>query len=84
MLGDKYRVVPHGCLSAVIGRFGSGQPRGYETPTMPENRLHAFISQILRFPAREPEPAAKFRPPESGEKLINITHLLSLMPNLSQ
>jgi hypothetical protein len=74
MLGDKNRVVPHRCLPAVINRFGISQPLGYEITSMIEDHLRALISEIFRFFAEKPKPAAKLRLPQCGKKLIHITH----------
>jgi hypothetical protein len=82
VLGDKYRVIPHRCLPAVVSRLGVGQPLGYKIPGVPEDCFQALIPEILSFFAGKPKPAAKLRPPQSGKKLVHITHQSFLIPAL--
>ena len=79
VLSDKYRVVPHRRLLAVISRLGIGQPLGYKIPGVLENCRQALVPEILSFVTGKPKPAAKLRPTQSSEKLIHITHLSFLI-----
>jgi len=80
VLSDKYRMVPHRRLPAVISRFGIGQPLRNKIPSVLEDCRQTLIPEILSFFAGKPKPAAKLRPPKSGKKLIHITHQSYLIP----
>jgi hypothetical protein len=81
VLGDKYRMVPHRRLPAVINRFGIRQPLCNKIPGMLEDYIQTLIREVFRFFAGKPKPAAKLRTPQCGKKFINITHLSFLIPH---
>ena len=67
VLSDKYRVVPHRCLPAVISRIGIAQPLCNKIPSVLEDCCQTLIPEILSFFAGKPKPAAKLRPPKCGK-----------------
>jgi hypothetical protein len=79
VLSDKDRMVAHRCLSAVIGWIGIGQPPCNKIPSVLEDCIQTLIPEILSFFAGKSKPAAKFRTPQCGKKLIHITHLSFLI-----
>jgi hypothetical protein len=63
VLGDKYWVVPHRRLLAVIGWLGVGQSLHNKIPSVLKDYFQTLIPEILSFLAGKPKPAAKLRPP---------------------
>jgi hypothetical protein len=64
VLGDEDRMIPHGRLPAVIGGLSRGQSLLDEVAGMDEDGIQAFLPEVHRFPAPEPEPAAELGPPQ--------------------
>jgi len=65
-------------LGKIIPCCKSGRALGNKIPRMLEDCMQSLFPEIFRFFTGKPKPAAKFRTPQGGKKLVHITHLLFL------
>jgi hypothetical protein len=75
MLGDKYRVISHGGLFAIVGGVSGGEAFDNKLAGMGADCVEAVLLNVGKFFFSELETAAESGFGEGGKEFIQFSHL---------